>query len=151
VAGWFGQHWYRLDCGQHTATFDACLFNIIINLNCLLLEEMEILYVPVSVDERGIVSVEDYIQGIAVGVVWSPSWCNKSSINTLCVTTVTQRLKTLWSIILYSTNIVRPNLTVRSAASTHLPHIVPRQQIFVLVPPPNHLTKFGHGVFLHPV
>ena len=64
--GNIGTDWTMANTQQH---FDACLFNIIINLNCLLLEEMEILYVPVSVDERGIVSVEDYIQGIAVGVV----------------------------------------------------------------------------------
>ena len=35
--------------------FDACLFNIIISLNCLLCEEMEILYIPVTVCESGIV------------------------------------------------------------------------------------------------
>ena len=35
--------------------FDSCLFNIIISLNCLLCEEMEILYIAVTVDESGTV------------------------------------------------------------------------------------------------
>ena len=44
--------------------------------------------------------VQDHIQ--AVGAVWSRSCCSKSNINTLHVTTVTQTLKTLCYIILYS-------------------------------------------------
>ena len=35
--------------------FDACVFNVIISLDCLLCEEMEIMYIAVTVGESGIV------------------------------------------------------------------------------------------------
>ena len=50
--GNIGTDWTMANTQQH---FDACLFNIIISLHFLLLEEMEILYIAVTVDESGIV------------------------------------------------------------------------------------------------
>ena len=47
-----GTDWTVANTQQH---LDACLFNIIISLNFVLCEEMEILYIPVTVDGSGIV------------------------------------------------------------------------------------------------
>ena len=55
--------------------FDACLFNIIISLDCLLCEGMEILYVPVTIDESGTV----YLVGLYICTrLYSrhSSWCS---------------------------------------------------------------------------
>ena len=50
--GNIGAHWTMASTHHH---FDAFLFSIIISLDCLLCEEMEILYVAVTVDGSGIV------------------------------------------------------------------------------------------------
>ena len=50
--GNIGTHWTVTNTQQN---FDVCLFDIIISLNDLLCEEMEILYIAVTVDESGIV------------------------------------------------------------------------------------------------
>jgi hypothetical protein len=50
--GDIGTDWTMANTQQH---FDACLFNIIISLDFLLCEEMEILYVAVTVDGSGVV------------------------------------------------------------------------------------------------
>jgi len=50
--GNIGTDWTVANTQQN---FDVCLFDIIISLNDLLCEEMEILYIAVTVDESGIV------------------------------------------------------------------------------------------------
>jgi len=50
--GSIGTGWTMASTQQH---FDVCLFDIIISLDCLLCEEMEILYIAVAVGGSGTV------------------------------------------------------------------------------------------------